>query len=336
MLTVHNEEISLSLESDETLYSNVRTVLGGVEMTTLTQPLQALKTQLVELEDKYRHLLSPPPQETTTEESPISETDYQTVELTACTSDACDNTIEADHVTSDSNHVTPDSNHVTPDSNHVTPDSNHVTPNSNLVTPDSNHVTSQDILVDAHSGADFPMTFNSIDQIEPNLDATLISDDITDPLASSSQCSLTQDLVIGDTAPTSKETSRSSSRRSSTIAAFPEMTGRDLHNRSLSQAIPSEVTGNSGVSVEGTPEYGTSILSSSYGGLVSNSEPLSLENCSSLEPEGVDIEMRGHRRAPPDFASRVAAALVSCPSDDDNIVVAIPVKSSSGRYLYFV
>lgn len=334
VLAAHSEEISVKMASNEILYNDVRTLMEGPDEATPT--LQALKTRLAELEDKYGHLTNAKPVDSkSSEESNIKESNieedaqlesaqldngYETVDLTAYSNDHLDGNIETDH-TATVDHVISDIDHMT----------------SEEASTDT-HVTS-----DKDPQADFPLAFNlSSNQTEPTLDSTLIPsdqadstlipDDLGDSLASSSLTSLTQVVNNDDTISTSKETSRSNSRRSSTISAFPEEAGSVLYSRSQSQTIPSRVAPRTEVSMEGTPEYGTSVLSSSLvGGRVSISEPHSFENRLSFEPEGVDIETRVQKRPPPDFANRVAAALSSCSPDDDDVVVAVPVRSNSGR-----
>ena len=359
-------EVSQQMDSpDGMLYSNVRTVLRGLSDATPPEPLLSLKTRLTELEEKFGHvqgIVENSSINRNIEEPAKLENGFETVDLMAYSEEQSQadhvsvDTPSIDHMTSDvtldvtphvTSHVISDetphvTSHVTP---HVTP---HVTSN---VTSDE---TSEEISANGPRdlSADFPLTFTISDEPEPvldstlvptdhpdNLDSTLAPDDLGDPLTASSHTFLPQedgsDQNKEEPPTSSKEDTPSSlptasSLPTSTAAplpAFPEESGRELPRqvtRSQSQTIPGRGVTQTGQSVEGTPEYGTSVLSSSHSLPRSASNPQSLENRFSLEQEA------GHKRATPDFANRVAAALSSISPHDDQ-VVAVSVKSSSGR-----
>lgn len=355
---------------DELLYIDVKMTLESLKGKAVRPGLGALEKALSELKEKFdQHVkyqkesgkVEAVESVDFNEEGDISKEDdgFKTVDLNSFLNSELDSCLETDSVTFSNGPLSTDSN-MTLNIDHMALNTDHVTAQPSI----------KDFSADFPSKTPMFTNSSTNYLNEPDLDSTLIPNDPSSehsdaeslprnsssvtslgneeaspvPLESLNNVSLKDDcqngkVNVGGSISEAENGAIIDSECSSdvmNVSLFPEEVGSDFpmnHTRSLSRAIPPRVDlkpqpSLSGRLSEGNSESYTSVLSSSVGGQavkISLSEPQSYEKRSSLDSELVQIPVKDN----PDFANRVVAALSSFSLDDDG-VIAVPVRSSSG------
>ena len=360
---MHSDEILLKMPTDEVLYNDVKTTLESLKGKELVLGLKALESCLSELKEKFdQHIrhenkrASPDIVEVVDlngdsdieNASNLEDTDggFETVDLTAFSDPNLDGYVETGHVISNTDHMTTNVNHMTEEKPIQDPSADfpiHTSCADYLNEPDLDSTLIPDDPSSGHSDSEsLHLNSSSVTSIREE-DVNLIgTSDNGDYLRDDSERdgTVTETKSGGDGAIADSQ----AVTEHLNVSPFHEELGTEIPSnvsRSMSRTIPPRFQSQSSLASHsaGNSESGTSVLSSSFGGQgvkISLSEPQSLENRSSFDSEHPNQELLPIRaqnkstKVSPDFANRVAAALLSCSPDNDDGVVAVPVRSLSG------